>query len=180
MKQTNNPRRGRGRAPQKKNNGRHSAGNRTEQKVRGNPKQHLEKYKTLAREASQAGERIAAENYYQFADHYQRLFNDMRPKAHEGDRKPKHGGDGDQPSVHDGKQKEVVLPRDTSNGGEQDSKPDTPSEANKDGKPDNNAAGVEQAPRPKRRPARPKAKPDTTVGTVEKTDEVTPQGDTAA
>lgn len=51
---------------------------RSENKVRGNPKQLLEKYKNQAREAKQAGDRVMAEYYYQFADHYQRVLNDMR------------------------------------------------------------------------------------------------------
>lgn len=79
MKQAQNARKQRGRsAPRKggKNNG--SAGNRSnEPKVRGNPKQLLEKYKNQAREAKQAGDRVQAEYYYQFADHYQRILNDM-------------------------------------------------------------------------------------------------------
>ncbi|MGF1606458.1 MAG: DUF4167 domain-containing protein [Rhodothalassiaceae bacterium] len=51
-------------------------GARIETKVRGNPKQLLEKYKTLARDALQAGDRIDAENYLQHADHYQRVLNE--------------------------------------------------------------------------------------------------------
>ena len=47
-------------------------------KVRGNPKQLLEKYKNQAREATQAGDRVMTEYYLQFADHYQRVINEMR------------------------------------------------------------------------------------------------------
>jgi len=79
MKQANNPRNSRGRGSQRKPGKQNHAGNnRNDNKVRGNPKQLLEKYKTQAREAMQAGERIAAENFFQFADHYQRVLNDMR------------------------------------------------------------------------------------------------------
>ena len=35
----------------------------------------LEKYITLAQDASSNGDRIVAENYYQYAEHYQRLIN---------------------------------------------------------------------------------------------------------
>ncbi len=41
--------------------------------VRGNARQVMEKYLALAREASSAGDRIAAEGYFQHAEHYFRL-----------------------------------------------------------------------------------------------------------
>lgn len=44
-------------------------------KVRGNAQQIVEKYLTLARDASSAGDRINAESYYQFAEHYYRVMN---------------------------------------------------------------------------------------------------------
>ncbi len=86
MKQAQNARnKQRGRSPSRKGGGKSSGpGNtRSEPKVRGNPKQLLEKYKNQAREARQSGDRVMAEYYYQFADHYQRVLNDMRgPGAH--------------------------------------------------------------------------------------------------
>ncbi|MBL8702630.1 MAG: DUF4167 domain-containing protein [Alphaproteobacteria bacterium] len=45
-------------------------------RVRGNAFQILEKYLALARDAQSAGDRIAAENYYQHAEHYFRLINE--------------------------------------------------------------------------------------------------------
>jgi hypothetical protein len=45
----------------------------SEGKIRGNPQQFVEKYLTLARDATSLGDPISAENYYQFADHYYRL-----------------------------------------------------------------------------------------------------------
>jgi hypothetical protein len=44
-------------------------------RVRGNAYQVFEKYLALARDASAAGDRIAAENYYQHAEHYFRIIN---------------------------------------------------------------------------------------------------------
>ncbi len=44
-------------------------------KIRGNAYQVFERYVALAREAAAAGDRIAAENYYQHAEHYFRLMN---------------------------------------------------------------------------------------------------------
>lgn len=44
-------------------------------KIRGNAYQVFERYVALAREAASAGDRIAAENYYQHAEHYFRIMN---------------------------------------------------------------------------------------------------------
>jgi hypothetical protein len=42
-------------------------------KIRGNPHQIFERYVALAREASTSGDRVAAENLYQHAEHYFRV-----------------------------------------------------------------------------------------------------------
>lgn len=42
-------------------------------RIRGNAYQVLEKYLAMARDATAAGDRIAAENYYQHAEHYHRI-----------------------------------------------------------------------------------------------------------
>ncbi len=44
-------------------------------KIRGNAYQVFERYVALAREAAASGDRIAAENLYQHAEHYFRLMN---------------------------------------------------------------------------------------------------------
>ncbi|WP_374447988.1 DUF4167 domain-containing protein [Stella sp.] len=44
-------------------------------KIRGNAYQVFEKYITLAREATLSGDRIAAEGFYQHAEHYFRIIN---------------------------------------------------------------------------------------------------------
>lgn len=44
-----------------------------ETKVRGNAQQVVEKYLQLARDASTAGNRVIAENFYQHAEHYHRI-----------------------------------------------------------------------------------------------------------
>src|SRR3954470_17943563 len=44
-------------------------------KIRGNAYQVFERYVALAREASSSGDRIAAENFYQHAEHYFRAMN---------------------------------------------------------------------------------------------------------
>jgi hypothetical protein len=47
--------------------------NGPEVKIRGNPAHIAEKYMQLARDAQSSGDPIAAENYYQHAEHYFRL-----------------------------------------------------------------------------------------------------------
>ena len=49
--------------------------NGPEVRIRGNAFQVLEKYLALARDASSSGDRVAAENYYQHAEHYFRMIN---------------------------------------------------------------------------------------------------------
>lgn len=82
MKNAQNARKQRGRPSPRKGGrsggGRDGAGNRNDNRSRGNPKQLLEKYKTQARDAMQGGDPVNAEYYYQFADHYQRIVNDMQ------------------------------------------------------------------------------------------------------
>lgn len=46
-------------------------------RVRGNAHQVFDKYQALAREAAASGDRIAAEAYWQYADHYFRMIQTM-------------------------------------------------------------------------------------------------------
>ncbi len=77
-------------------------------RVRGNAFQVFEKYLALARDASAAGDRIAAENYYQHAEHYYRIINannDGQPYQRPDQREV--GFDGEQPDLgglHEGGQ----------------------------------------------------------------------------
>ena len=77
MRQTPNPRRPRGRGPRKPHGAPHQQGfeGGGETRVRGSAYQVLEKYLTLAREANSAGDRVAAENFLQHAEHYYRVIN---------------------------------------------------------------------------------------------------------
>ena len=49
---------------------------RPDVRVRGSAAQVYEKYLNLARDATSSGDRVAAEGYYQFAEHYFRILND--------------------------------------------------------------------------------------------------------
>jgi hypothetical protein len=89
MRPNNQNRRGRGRGPRKPHGGPHgghgggggqskahsfdSSGSASDVRVRGNAYQVLEKYLQLARDAGTAGDRVAAENFLQHADHYYRV-----------------------------------------------------------------------------------------------------------
>src|SRR5712691_6153816 len=44
-------------------------------KIRGNAYQVFERYVAMAREAQASGDRVAAENFYQHAEHYFRVMN---------------------------------------------------------------------------------------------------------
>ncbi|MFN5630879.1 MAG: DUF4167 domain-containing protein, partial [Sphingomonadales bacterium] len=67
-------RRGRGnnRAQSNNRNG-YDHQNRVDNRARGNAAQMLEKYKKLAQDAQLNGDRVQAEYYHQFADHYFRV-----------------------------------------------------------------------------------------------------------
>ena len=83
MRQPQNAKRGRGRGRRGNGNNNHHnhvpnrntsyESNGPDVKLRGNAQQLHEKYMVLAHDAASAGERISAEAYTQFADHYFRL-----------------------------------------------------------------------------------------------------------
>ncbi|MBV8507361.1 MAG: DUF4167 domain-containing protein [Alphaproteobacteria bacterium] len=73
----NNPNRNRQQMPPR---GQSLDSNGPNVKIRGTPHQIFERYIALAREASTSGDRVAAENLYQHAEHYFRVMN----AAHDG------------------------------------------------------------------------------------------------
>jgi len=82
-RQQNGRRRGRG--GQQPRNGQQNphSNNRIDNRQRGNAAQLLEKYKTLARDAQMAGDRVNTEYYLQFADHYFRVLSENRARFEE-------------------------------------------------------------------------------------------------
>lgn len=79
-------RRNRGRnngRPTGNNRGGGDNGNRIDSRARGNATQLLEKYKNMARDAQLAGDRVNAEYYLQYADHYFRVLADNRARQEE-------------------------------------------------------------------------------------------------
>ena len=59
-------------------------------KTRGSITRALQKYTSLAQDAHSNGDRIVAENFYQYAEHYQRLLNEDKSRdSSSGDVSPK-------------------------------------------------------------------------------------------
>ena len=78
MKQGQGSRRSRGQRSTSRRPNFHGRGstvesNGPEGKIRGTVHQVIEKYQALARDATASGDRVAAENFYQHAEHYQRV-----------------------------------------------------------------------------------------------------------
>lgn len=74
-------------------------------RIRGNAWQVHERYMNMARDAFQAGDRIASENFFQHADHYYRLINlneDGSPRHPQGQQGHPQGPGGPQPGMEGG------------------------------------------------------------------------------
>ncbi len=99
MRQGSNGRRPRGRPQRKQHGGAPRHGNfdssGPEGRIRGNAHQVYEKYIGLARDATSAGDRIEAETYYQYAEHYYRIVNVRTdPKPNGDGQSGRRGGNG--------------------------------------------------------------------------------------
>jgi hypothetical protein len=79
----NNRRRGRGNRQQGGGGGGGGNQNRIDSRARGNAPQMLDKFKKLAQDAAHHGDRVQAEYYLQFADHYFRVIADNRARQDE-------------------------------------------------------------------------------------------------
>jgi hypothetical protein len=128
MRQGPNNRRSRGRGPRRPHNGNPRQqtfdSNGPDIRIRGNAYQVLEKYLAMARDAASAGDRIAAENFYQHAEHYYRIINANgggdhnnngrfrqipRPDGQDAPIEAPLPGEGEQPQVAE-RRREVVGP----------------------------------------------------------------------
>ncbi|MFO1089356.1 MAG: DUF4167 domain-containing protein [Hyphomicrobiales bacterium] len=140
--QHKNRSRGRGRRPGNPMN-RVFESNGPDVKVRGNAQHVAEKYLQLARDAQSSGDSVMAENYYQHAEHYLRILAASQPPNAQGQpggmRRPfgsddlddedgLDGGDedetlvagqGPQPDIPGGEQREARPPREGREGQEQ-------------------------------------------------------------
>lgn len=98
MRQVTNSRRSRnrnGRKPHSSSKQHSFDSNGPDVKVRGSAVQVAEKYLALARDATTSGDRIAAENYFQHAEHYYRLSN---PRPNNDGARQQDAGNGSQPA----------------------------------------------------------------------------------
>ena len=79
--------------------------NRIDSRARGNAPQLLEKYKKLAHDSQLNGDRVQAEYYLQFADHYFRVIADNKAQKDEArakrDAERGHSDDDDGDDEHD-------------------------------------------------------------------------------
>ena len=90
----NNRRRGRGNSNRPQGGGQQL--NRIDSRARGNAPQMLEKFRKLAQDSHLNGDRVQAEYYLQFADHYFRVIADTRVRQDEqrGGRRDENSGEG--------------------------------------------------------------------------------------
>ena len=84
----------RGRGGQRGQNLGGQPGNRQDNRQRGNAAQLHEKYKSLARDAQLAGDRVQTEYYLQYADHYFRILSENRARFE--DQRPRQRDDSDE------------------------------------------------------------------------------------
>ncbi len=113
-----NPRRGRSRGNGRRNPGSlktqtfESSG--PEGKIRGTAQQVLDRYLILGRDAASAGDPVAAEGFYQFAEHYYRIISAAEKSNGGGERgaerNPQRDGEA-QPgeAVRDGESRGVAV-----------------------------------------------------------------------
>ena len=68
-------------------------GNRQDNRQRGNAAQLLEKYKSMARDAQLAGDRVQTEYFLQYADHYFRVLSENRARFEDQNQQRRHRED---------------------------------------------------------------------------------------
>jgi len=103
-------------------------------RVRGNAHQVFDKYQALAREAAASGDRIQAEAYWQYADHYFRVIQTMGGFSHRNNQGWGEAGDEGQPQQPQQQQGGQPMPPQQngngySEGGHQSARTDEPAEA---------------------------------------------------
>jgi len=98
MRQGSTGRRSRGRPNRKQHGGQPRSGNYDSSgpdgRIRGNAHQVYERYVGMARDALSSGDRIAAETYFQHAEHYFRIMNARNDGAPGQPNPTRHRGNG--------------------------------------------------------------------------------------
>ena len=103
MNNNRNNNRRRGRSNNNRNQGGGNSANRIDSRARGNAPQLLDKYKKLAQDAQHNGDRVQAEYYLQFADHYFRVIADNKARQEEAKakRQDERGNQSDEDDAED-------------------------------------------------------------------------------
>ncbi len=73
-------------------------------RIRGTAQQLFEKYLQLGRDATGVGDRVTAESYFQYAEHYFRILNAMNQSQQGGPGGQNGGQQGRRPSMHESQQ----------------------------------------------------------------------------
>jgi len=153
----NNRRRGRG---NRGNQGGSNQLNRIDSRARGNAPQMLDKYKKLAQDAQHNGDRVQAEYYLQFADHYFRVIADNKSRQDEARAKRNEergqanedGEDGEDGDTRRGDNRRSNNRRPRNRRDERDNAPSDEGEAGVEGE---TVSAEEEAPKPQRRTRKP-------------------------
>lgn len=155
-----------------------------EGKVRGTPQQIIDKYSQLARDAFQAGDRVAGENFQQHAEHYTRMLaeaqRDAEAKRLQADQQNRERQERDQQRREEKKKQredQQVAPQPDPGAGDQPDLLDSSTGADDD-------SGLVETPetKPKKPRARkPRKKPENAEGDAPKAsgDESAPTGEAA-
>jgi hypothetical protein len=112
----------RGRGGQRGQNLGGQPGNRQDNRQRGNAAQLLEKYKSMARDAQLAGDRVQTEYYLQFADHYFRVLSESRARFEDQNQRRQRDDDMDE-DEDEGAEELVEAGESEASGDEGDERP---------------------------------------------------------
>ena len=101
--------------------GNSGSGNARDNRQRGNAAQLLEKYKSMARDAQLAGDRVQTDYFLQFAEHYFRVLEEGRSRFEESQQGQRRGRGRDDEDEDDGD--ETMLDGDGDDGDEDGDEP---------------------------------------------------------
>lgn len=147
----NNNNRRRGRGNRNQSGGSPNQMNRIDSRSRGNAAQLLDKYKKLAQDAQHNGDRVQAEYYLQFADHYSRVISDNKARQDEArakrseEREPAGEASNDENEGGDDRNARGRRPRQPRNGG-RDANRETGRENTRDNSRDDRNQGRNDGP----------------------------------
>jgi len=153
----NNRRRGRG---NRNNQGGANSQNRIDSRARGNAPQLLDKYKKLAQDAQHNGDRVQAEYYLQFADHYFRVIADNKARQEEAraKRQEERGqANDDSDDEEDGDNRRNDRRNSRRSRSRRDDQDNAASEEGEQGVEGEMVEADDEAPKPRRRTRKPKA-----------------------